>query len=130
MDIVRVGVIGTGHIGTEHIHRLTNVVKGSKVVAVSDAKKEFSAHILEKYPDVKFYDSAEELIRSDEVDAVIITCINPLHAPYTLLAVEAGKPVFCEKPLGNTAAEIRQIMDAEMAGGKRLVNVGFRDIRN
>ena len=125
MDIVRVGVIGTGHIGTEHIHRLTNVVKGSKVVAVSDAKREFSAHILEKYPDIKFYDSAEELIRSDEVDAVIITCINPLHAPYTLLAVEAGKPVFCEKPLGNTAAEIRQIMDAEMAGGKRLVNVGF-----
>lgn len=125
MDIVRVGVIGTGHIGTEHIERLQNIVKGSKVVAVTDAKKEFSAHILSKYPDIKFFDTAEELITSDEVDAVIITCINSLHAPYTLLAVKAGKPVFCEKPLGNTAEEIQQIMDAEIAGGRRLVNVGF-----
>lgn len=125
METVRVGVIGTGQIGTEHINRLSHVVKGSRIVAVSDMKREYSAHILDQFSDVAFYEHAEDLINNENVDAVVITCFNPLHAPYTLLAVKAGKPVLCEKPLGNTAEEIREIMEAEIAGGKRLVNVGF-----
>lgn len=125
METVRVGVIGTGQIGTEHINRLSHVVKGSKIVAVSELKRENSARVLEKFPDVVFYEKAEDLINASNVDAVVVTCFNPLHAPYTLLSVKAGKPVFCEKPMGNTAAEIKEIMDAEMVGGKRLASVGF-----
>lgn len=125
MKNVRVGVIGTGHIGTEHVDRLMTLVNGSEVVAVTDISKEAAQHVLDKYPTIKFYSTAEELIHATEVDAVVVTCINNLHAPYVLLAVEAGKPVFCEKPLGNTADEIRKIMEAEEKTGKHLVNVGF-----
>ncbi len=125
MEKVRVGVIGTGHIGTEHINRLMKVVNGSTVTLVSDVSKNVCEHILNTYPDISFVEKAEDLIHSDMVDAVLITCSNDWHAPYTMEAVKAGKPVFCEKPLGNTASQIQELMDAEIQSGRHLINVGF-----
>lgn len=125
METVRIGVIGTGHIGTEHIHRLENKVTGAEVVAVSDIKREACAHILCDRPNVAFYENAVDLIRAENVDAVIVTCSNAMHAAYTMEAVKLGKPVFCEKPLGNSAAEIMELMEAETATGRHLISVGF-----
>jgi myo-inositol 2-dehydrogenase / D-chiro-inositol 1-dehydrogenase len=56
---------------------------------------------------------------------VVITSWGPTHEPYVLAAIAAGKPVFCEKPLATTQQACRRIVEAEVATGRRLVQVGF-----
>lgn len=121
---VRVGVIGAGWIGREHIRRLTDVVTGAAVTAVTDidaARAEEAAAQV----GARTYGTGAELIAADEVDAVLVTSWGPTHAEHVLNAIAAGKPVFCEKPLATTAEDCLRIVEAEMAHGSRLVQVGF-----
>ncbi len=69
--------------------------------------------------------TASTLIESDDVDAVLIASIAETHAAFTLACIAAGKPVLCEKPLAPTTAECVQVLEAEVALGRRLVIVGF-----
>ncbi|SDE52471.1 Gfo/Idh/MocA family protein [Glycomyces harbinensis] len=121
---IRIGVIGTGWIGEQHVHRLTSTVSGAEVAAVSDIDLDRAAEVAEA-AGARRVDSAEKLIADSEVDAVVIASWGPVHAEQVLACVEAGKPVFCEKPLTTDAADARRIMDAEQAFGRRLVQVGF-----
>ena len=120
-----VGVIGVGMIGQEHIRRLDGGPGGSRVVAVADADAERAASVAERLPAAKALPTGEELIASDAVDAVVVTSWGPTHEPYVLACIAAGKPVFCEKPLATTQDACRRIVAAEVAAGRRLVQVGF-----
>lgn len=121
---VRVGVIGTGMIGADHMRRLTTVVTGSRVVAVTDVDAERARRHAE-HAAARVYDNGNDLIAADEVDAVLVASWAPTHEEYVLACVAAGKPVFCEKPLATNQAACRRILDAEVAAGRRLVQVGF-----
>jgi myo-inositol 2-dehydrogenase / D-chiro-inositol 1-dehydrogenase len=121
---LRVGVIGTGAIGEDHIRRLTHVITGAKVVALSDINVENAKIIADKYG-AKFYASAEEVIEAPEVDAIVIASWDPTHAQYVLATIKTGKFVFCEKPLATSAEDCKIIVEAEVEGGKQLVQVGF-----
>jgi hypothetical protein len=65
------------------------------------------------------------LISDDNVDAVLVCSWGPTHEEFVLAAIAANKPVFCEKPLAATEQACRTIIDAEVAAGRRLVQVGF-----
>lgn len=122
--MLRVGVVGCGAIGKEHIKRLNNKIQGVTVVAVSDVFEE-GAKAAAALCDGKVYTDANALIADPEVDAIVCTSPGFAHAETVLAAIAAGKPVFCEKPLATTADACKKIVDAEIASGKHLVQVGF-----
>jgi myo-inositol 2-dehydrogenase / D-chiro-inositol 1-dehydrogenase len=122
---VNVGVIGVGMIGQDHIRRLTETLPGAKVVAVSDADGARAREVALRLDGAKVYAQGENLILAKEVEAVVVASWGPTHASFVLAAIKAVKPVFCEKPLATTEADCSAIIDAEVAFGRRLVQVGF-----
>lgn len=121
---VNIGLIGLGMIGRDHLQRFQSVIKNARVSAVCDINRDVTESIAREYDATAWYD-AEEMIHSDEVDAVFICSIGSVHQQQILAAIELGKPVFCEKPLTPTAAEAQTIIDAEVDHGKRLLQLGF-----
>ncbi|MDO5784985.1 MAG: Gfo/Idh/MocA family oxidoreductase [Eubacteriales bacterium] len=124
MELLRIGVVGCGAIGREHIDRITNRLSGGKVVAVSDLFVE-GAHKVGEPLGATVYSNSADLVNDPDVDAVICTTPGFAHQETVMQALEAGKPIFCEKPLTTSAEESLEIVEAEMAGGKKLVQVGF-----
>lgn len=121
---LKIGVIGTGAIGEEHIKRFTREITGCKVVALSDIHVENAKRVAAEYG-AEFFLTGEEVIFNEEVDAVVIASWDQTHAHYVKECIKAGKYVFCEKPLATKIEECEEIMEAEINGGKRLVQVGF-----
>ena len=123
---VNIGVIGVGMIGQDHIRRLTHVLAGSRVVAVTDVDQARTKEVAESLPvPARVHVTGEELIADPDVQAVIVASWGPTHEEYVLASLWAGKPVFCEKPLATTEEACSRIIDAEVEAGQRLVQVGF-----
>ncbi len=122
---IRIGIIGTGLIGADHGYKLVNVISGSTVIAVTDVNRARAEEVAADLGGAAVFDNGLDLIKSDKVDAVLVTSIGPTHAEYVLACIAAGKPVMCEKPLAPTVPECEQILAAEVAYGKRLVIVGY-----
>jgi myo-inositol 2-dehydrogenase/D-chiro-inositol 1-dehydrogenase len=118
-----IGVIGTGMIGTDHIRRITQVLSGAKITAVTDANLDLAKQVAQDLPDTDVFGDGHDVIRA--VDAVLVTSWGPTHEEFVLAAIAAGKPVFCEKPLATTAAACQRIIAAEVDLGRRFVQVGF-----
>lgn len=123
---LRIGVIGVGAIGQEHIERLSHKLIGCEVVAVNDINEENAKFAIENIGIMaKFYKNAYDLIHAEDVDAVVVTSWGPSHEEFVLESIRAGKYVFCEKPLAVTAGGCKKIVEAEIQYGKRLIQVGF-----
>jgi myo-inositol 2-dehydrogenase / D-chiro-inositol 1-dehydrogenase len=121
---IGIGLIGTGWIGEQHVHRLADSVAGARVVAVADIDPESAGKVAASVG-ARVIDTAERLIADSEVEAVVVTSWGPAHAEQVLACIAAGKPVFCEKPLITEIADGLRILKAEQAAGRRLVQVGF-----
>ncbi|WP_351227196.1 Gfo/Idh/MocA family oxidoreductase [Streptomyces sp. NPDC002133] len=122
---IRIGVIGTGAIGREHIERITRTISGAEIGVVTDIDTALAEKAASEAGGARIAADGAELTGADDVDAVMVTSWGPTHAEHVLGAIAAGKPVFCEKPLATTAEDCLRIMAAEQAHGRRLVQVGF-----
>jgi myo-inositol 2-dehydrogenase/D-chiro-inositol 1-dehydrogenase len=123
---LNVGVIGVGMIGREHIGRLANTRVGARVVALSDVDARQAEETAAELQGARVHPTGEALIAAPDVQAVVVTSWGPTHEAYVLAAIKAGKPVFCEKPLATTAEACLRIVEAEIASGRHLVQVGFQ----
>ena len=121
----RIGIIGAGVMGAAHLRTIAGEVAGADVVAVSDADLARARAAAAGGTGIRVLPDAYELIRSAEVDAVIIASSDATHEAFALACLAAGKPVLCEKPLATTGEASLRVVDAEVALGRRLVQVGF-----
>ena len=90
---LKLGVIGAGAIGKEHIRRCTQVLQGATVVAVSDINEE-NARAAVALPGVhaEVYADGHDVIKASDVDAILVTSWEPTHEEYTLAAI-AGRTI-------------------------------------
>ncbi len=123
-ELLRVGVIGTGNIGADHVDRVAHQISGARVTALFDVATDRAKELADQIGAVAM-STASNVINSADVDAIIIASPGEYHAPLTLECISAGKPVLCEKPLAPTVEECDAVIAAEQASGRRLVQVGF-----
>ncbi|GAB0113624.1 Gfo/Idh/MocA family oxidoreductase [Acidisoma sp. C75] len=124
MAEIKVGVIGTGVMGADHARKFAGQIPGARLTAVQDFAAERAA-ALGRELGAQAFERAEDLIASPEVGAVVICTPDATHAALGLAAIAAGKPVMIEKPLAAGRAEAEDLLRAEMAAGRRLVQVGY-----
>ncbi len=123
--MLKVGIIGVGAMGTQHFLRIMNKINGATVVAVSDINEARAKEVIAPYEGVRYIADPYALINDPEVDAIVIVSIDSTHEEYCLEAIKLGKYIFCEKPLSASAEGAKKVVDAEIAGGKRLIQMGF-----
>jgi predicted dehydrogenase len=115
MKNVNWGIIGCGDVTELKSGPAFNKIKGSKLMAVMrrDAKK--SADYAKRHKVPKWYDKADQLINDPDVNAVYVATPPDSHAEYTIKSLNAGKPVYCEKPM---ALDQNQCIGMKKAMGK------------
>ncbi len=122
---LKIGVVGTGLMGEDHVRRLATSISNAQVVAVSDVNVEQAKRVADEVGPVRVSSEAHDLIGDDQVQAVVIASPGFTHEEYTLACIAAGKPVLCEKPLAPETDACLRVVEAEAALPKRLVQVGF-----
>jgi myo-inositol 2-dehydrogenase/D-chiro-inositol 1-dehydrogenase len=121
---LRIGVVGTGMMGQDHVRRLAASVLRVEVVAVSDVNVEQAKRVGDSVG-ARAYSDGHELVGDDRVQAVLIASPGFTHEEFTLACLAADKPVLCEKPLAPTIDACLRLLEAEAAKPRRLVQVGF-----
>jgi predicted dehydrogenase len=110
--MVRFGIVGFGLHAVKRLMPGFALSKNCKVTALSRRHLAQAQESARQHQIPLAFDSAAELCRSPEVDAVLVTTPNSLHLADVLTAIEAGKAVLCEKPLAMNAAEAGQMVEA------------------
>src|SRR5699024_7845643 len=95
---VRVGVIGVGRMGADHVERISRRIKGARVSLLSDDLR---------------------------VDAVLCASPGEVHHDQVMACIAAGRPVLCEKPLAMSPADAHDVVRAEHEAGRAYVSLGF-----
>ncbi|MCA9006134.1 MAG: Gfo/Idh/MocA family oxidoreductase [Planctomycetaceae bacterium] len=112
---VRWGILSTAKIGTVQV--IPAMQKGSfcEIVALASRNQEQAETVASELGIPRAYGSYEELLADPEIDAIYNPLPNHLHVPWSIKAIEAGKHVLCEKPIGLSSAEGQQLLDCATA---------------
>ena len=120
---LRAGIVGAGgFVGRVHAHAAR--LAGAEIAGVAASSPESAAAARGQLGAERDFASAEELVRSEAIDVVHICTPNNLHLPLALAAIEAGKHVICEKPVGLDSGEAAELTVAAAEAGV-LVTVPF-----
>ncbi|MCD7814421.1 MAG: inositol 2-dehydrogenase [Lachnospiraceae bacterium] len=123
--MVKVGIIGAGRIGRVHITSISTKVKNAQIKTVADPfLNEETAAWAKSMGVENTTKDYMEIINDPEIDAVLICSSTDTHSPISIQAIQAGKHVFCEKPIDHDVAKIREVI-AALEGTKVKYQVGF-----
>ena len=114
------GIIGTGGIAKAFANDL-GFTKNHKVVAVGSRTSNSAQQFASKYPGCTGYASYSELVADPSLDGVYIATPHNFHKEHTIMALNAGKPVLCEKPFAVNEHEVRSMIDLAQKKGVTLM---------
>ena len=120
---LRIAVLGTGRIGKMHAELLARQVPGASLVMVQDINRDAAVAVGEQL-DVPHATEVDEVLSSDEVDAVAICSSTDTHVPFMIAAARAGKAIFCEKPISLDLAKVDEALAVIKSSGVPF-QVGF-----
>ncbi len=121
---VKIGIIGAGRIGRVHAMNVSKYIPEANLVAIADVVKNVAAKVANELKIPKVYGDPTSIFEDDEIDAVLICSSTNTHADLIKKAANAGKHVFCEKPI---ALDLHQIDEAiaEVQKANVILQVGF-----
>ncbi|MFM6967968.1 MAG: Gfo/Idh/MocA family protein [Microbacteriaceae bacterium] len=125
MSEMRIAVVGAGLMGADHVIRITQRIVGAHVSAIVEPDESRAKAALETAPGAVWFPNIEAAIAADAMDAVLIATPGHFHEPVIIPALEAKLPILCEKPLTPDSESALRVVNAEIATGKQLVQVGF-----
>jgi myo-inositol 2-dehydrogenase / D-chiro-inositol 1-dehydrogenase len=120
---VRIGMVGAGRIGRVHAGLLNGQVAGATLAAVHDVRVEAAAALADELS-VALFESSEELVADPDIHAVAICSSTDTHAELAVAAADAGKAIFCEKPVSLDLAEVDRVR-ASVARAGVPFQIGF-----
>lgn len=124
--MVRIGIIGAGRIGKVHLESITYHVKNACVRAVADPfMNEETERFVRGMGVERIYQDYKQILADPEIDAVLVCSSTDTHAAISVEAVEAGKHVFCEKPVDHALDKIKAVEEALAAHPGCRFQVGF-----
>jgi len=123
---VRWGFIGCGDVTEKKSGPAFNKVKGSKVVSVMRRNGHLAKDYATRHGVSTWYDSATDLINDTNVNAVYVATPPSTHARYAIEAMQAGKPVYVEKPMAASYAECQEMLKVSRQTGKPLFVAYYR----
>lgn len=125
MEELRIAVVGAGLMGADHVTRITERIVGARVSAIVEPDDARGNAAAEHAPGALTFLNIEDAITANAMDAVLIATPGKFHEPVLLPAIAAGLPILCEKPLTMSAEASMRVVEAEITGGKQLIQVGF-----
>lgn len=121
---LKLGVIGAGRIGRVHANTLVTRVPSATVVAIADIFEDSAKSAAQQYNIKDYTTDPSQLIRSSEIDAVVICSSTDTHCKFIIEAAQAGKQIFCEKPISFDLSEIDAALHVVKDEGVKL-QIGF-----
>lgn len=122
---LRVGVVGAGMMGADHVSRITHKISGARVSAIIEPDANRAEAATTHAPGSQAFTSIEDAIAADAVDAVLIAVPGQFHEPVLMPALEAGLPILCEKPLTPDSESSKRVVEQEQKLDRPHIQVGF-----
>jgi len=126
MQKIKVGIIGTGFIGSVHIDALRRL-GFVEVAAIADIDEEIARQKAEQYHIPKYYSNYHDLLKDSSIQCVHVCTPNHLHFEICKEALLLNKHVVCEKPLAVTVKQAEELVS--LAGDRNLVNAVHFNLR-
>ena len=121
---IKVGLIGAGRIGQLHAEHLAQRVPGAKLVAIADVVRPAAEACAARWGIAAAYDDPRSILSDASIEAVVICSPPDTHVPLIKEAAQAGKHIFCEKPIDLDLKRIDRALDAVKRAGVKL-QIGF-----
>lgn len=111
MDQIRFGILSTANIGVEQVIPAMQQADHCKIYAIASRKSERAEEAADALGIPYFFGNYEDLLADSDIDAIYNPLPNHLHVPWTIKALQAGKHVLCEKPIGLSSEEAQQLAE-------------------
>jgi predicted dehydrogenase len=118
---MRVALCGYGSMGRHHAQMLKKHGADVELYAIADVQEERQNLILEDFPRMKVYSTGQELLANESLDAALVCVPTFLHAEMSVLALNKGCHVLCEKPMALNAEQCAEMISAAKQAGKVLL---------